>query len=197
MTLLTGYWGLDNIIILSSVVIAAYLYMTRNFNYWRKRGVLEIQPTAFVGNFGSYFWKNSLSNLLKNLYDQAKGQPYIGFYIYDTPALLICDNKLLQTIFIRDFNYFTDRYAMANQNDRVGYANLFSIKNPGWKDLRAKLTPFFSSAKMKNILTLMLQNARNLENHLDTLELEGKYIIYKSNVTKLYILFEKFISNIN
>jgi len=181
MTLLAGYWGLDKIIILwSVVVITAYLYMTRNFNYWRKRGILEIPPTPFLGNFGNCFLKKSPSNLLKDFHNQAKGQPYIGFYIYDKPALLICDLKLVQKILIKDFNYFCDRYGIADEKDRVGYANLFSLENPAWKTVRMKLSPFFTSAKLKNILSLILQDAKNLEDYLDMLKLEGKYITYQS-----------------
>jgi cytochrome P450 family 6 len=184
MTLLAGYWGFDIIIILLSVVvITAYFYMTRNFNYWRKRGIPEIPPTPFVGNFGKCFFMKSASNLLKEFHNQAKGQPYIGFYIFDKPALLICDRKLLQKILIKDFNYFRNRYGIADKKDRMGYANLFSIENPAWKTVRMKLSSFFTSAKLKNTLNLILQNAKNLEDYLDTLELKGKYIIYESHIT--------------
>lgn len=175
MAVLTAYWCLDGIIILASLIIAAYFYMTRKFNYWRNRGVLEVPPSPFVGNFGScLLLKESPQNFLKHLYEQAKGQPCLGFYILDKPALLICDHKLLQTIFIKDFNYFYDRYGLADQNDRVGYPNLFFLKNPAWKIVRTKLTPFFTSGKIKNMFGLMVECGKNLDEYLATLGLEGK-----------------------
>jgi len=126
MTLLIGYWSLYGIIIL---MISLYLYMTRKFNYWRERGVFEI-PMPFLGNIGGCLSLKQSSRFLKDIYEQAKGQPYIGFYILDKPALLLCDPSLLQKILIRDFNYFSNQYSSPNVNDRIGYANLFLIKDP-------------------------------------------------------------------
>ena len=51
MALLTAYWGLDSIIVLTTLVVTVYLYMTRKYNYWKKRGVFEVPPTPIFGNF--------------------------------------------------------------------------------------------------------------------------------------------------
>jgi len=155
----------------------AYFYMTRKFNYWRKQGVFEIPPMPFIGNIGSCLsLKQSPQHFLKNLYEQAEGQPYIGFYILDKPALLIRDPTLLQKIFIKDFNYFNDRYNASDANDRIGCANLFFLKNPAWKFVRTKLTSFFTSAKLKNTFDLILRCAKNLEEHFEMLKLDGNII---------------------
>jgi cytochrome P450 family 6 len=175
MALITAYGGLDGLIILTALIIAIYLYMTRKFNYWKKRGVLEVPPIPFLGNFAEcIFLKKSPGHFLKELYDQAKEMPYIGFYIFDEPALLVRDRELVKNVLIKDFNYFADRYASPDTNDRLGYANLFFIKSPAWKLLRTKLTPIFTSGKLKNMFELMLECAKNLDTYLESLKLEGK-----------------------
>jgi len=176
MTLITPYWGLDGILVLTTLMVVFYLYMTRKFKYWKKRGILETAPpTPFFGNFADcLLFKKSPANYLKEIYDQAKGLPYIGFYVMDKPILLICDRELVKNILVKDFNYFNDRYVNADPNDRLSYATLFFLKNPDWKIIRTKMTPFFTSGKMKKMFDLMVQCGKNLEGYLDSLEFKGK-----------------------
>jgi cytochrome P450 family 6 len=173
MTLITPYWGLDGLIILTTLMIVAYLYMTRKFNYWKKRGVMEVTPTPFLGSFVD-FLKKSPGCFIKDLYSQAKGMPYIGFYILDKPFLLIRDRELVKNILVKDFNYFTDRYASPGVQDRLAYASLFFIKNPAWKAVRTKLTPIFTSGKLKKMFELMQMCSDNLEEYLKSLKIEGR-----------------------
>ncbi|XP_046617580.1 cytochrome P450 6k1-like [Neodiprion virginianus] len=175
MALLTWYWGLDGILILLSLIFSAYLYMTRNFKYWEKQGVFELQPTAFIGNFKDcLLFRRSAGEFLKDLYDKGKGLKYLGFYIFDKPALLIRDPVIIKNVLIKDFNYFSDRFVAASDTDTLGTANLFSIKNPHWRILRNKLTPVFSSGKLKKMFYLMAAVAEDLDTHLETLNLHGK-----------------------
>jgi len=175
MALITVYWGLDGIILLTTLIITFYLYMTRKFNYWKKRGVMEVQPTPILGNFTDcILLKKSPGYVLKDLYDQGKGMPYIGFYLLDKPFLLIRDRELVKNVLVKDFNYFYDRYGSPDVNDRLGYANIFFLKNPVWKIIRTKLTPFFTSGKLKKMFELMLECSNNLHTYLESLKLEGK-----------------------
>ncbi|KYN13096.1 Cytochrome P450 6k1 [Trachymyrmex cornetzi] len=168
---LTDCWALDGIIILTILIITAYLYMTRNFKYWKKRGVLEITPTPFVGNFMECLL---LRKAPAYFYDRAKGEPYVGFYILDKPILLLRDHEIIKSILIKDFNIFCDRYATGNPKDRIGNSSLFLINNPTWKILRAKLSPFFTSGKLKKMFGLMLECGNHLNEYLDSLKLDGK-----------------------
>lgn len=175
MALITTYWGLDGMIILMTFMITAYLYMTRKFKYWKKRGILQITPTPFFGNFKEcLFLKKAPAYFLKEIHEETKGLPYVGFYVLDKPFLLIRERELVKNVLVKDFNYFSDRYMSADPNDRIGYANLFFMRNPTWKTIRTKLTPFFTSGKMKKMFDLMLVCVKNLDDHLDSLKLEGE-----------------------
>nr|XP_012224505.1 PREDICTED: cytochrome P450 6k1-like [Linepithema humile]XP_012224506.1 PREDICTED: cytochrome P450 6k1-like [Linepithema humile]XP_012224507.1 PREDICTED: cytochrome P450 6k1-like [Linepithema humile] len=190
MALITAHWGLDGIIVLTTLVTAAYLFMTRKFNYWKNRGVTELQPTPFFGNFTDcMLFKKSPGYLMKDFYDQGKGLPYLGFFILDKPVLLIRDRELVKDVLIKDFNYFADRYSTADTKDRMGYVNLFFLKNPAWKILRGKLTPFFSSGKLKKMFELMVEVAKNVDTCLESLELvgEGKEMEVKDITAKYSI----------
>ncbi|XP_060831894.1 cytochrome P450 6k1-like [Bombus pascuorum] len=175
MALLTPYWGLDGILILSSLMVAAYLFMTRKFNYWLKRGVNELPPTPFVGNFmDCLLFKKSAPQFLQEVHNYGRNLPLLGFYIFDKPYLLIRDPELVKHILVKDFEYFADRYSAADEkHDRLGYANIFMIKNPAWKSLRPKVTPTFTPGKLKQMFDLMLAVADDLGKHLESLHLEG------------------------
>ncbi|KAL0103190.1 hypothetical protein PUN28_017495 [Cardiocondyla obscurior] len=175
MALITPYWGLDGIIVVTTLFITLYLYMTRKFNYWKKRGVVEATPTPFFGSFvDCILLKKSPGLFFQELYDQAKGLPYIGFYVLDKPFILIRDRELVKNVLIKDFNSFVDRYGTPDQRDRLGYCNPFFLKNPAWKHLRTKLTPLFTSGKLKKIFELMLECGKNLDAYLKSLDLEDK-----------------------
>lgn len=176
MALITPYWGLDGLLVISSLMIGAYMYMTRKFKYWSKKGIKELSPTPFVGNFADcILLRKTNSEFIKELYDKAEGLPVIGFYIFDKPNILIRDQELTKHVLVKDFNFFADRYATADKvDDRLGYSNLFIMKNPSWKTLRTKLTPIFTSGKLKKMFELMLMNADDLANFLESMHLEGK-----------------------
>ncbi|XP_025265760.1 cytochrome P450 6k1 isoform X3 [Camponotus floridanus] len=182
MALITAYWDLDVIIVLTTLMVTVYLYMTRKFKYWKKRGIEEIfPPTPFLGNFTEcLLLKKAPAYFLKELYDQAKGLPYIGFYVLDKPFLLVRDRELIKNILIKDFNIFYDRYNIAYPDDQLGCNNLFFIRNPVWKMLRMKLTPFFTSGKLKKMFELMLNCGNHLSSYIESLkEGEGETIEVK------------------
>ncbi|XP_076164171.1 cytochrome P450 6k1-like [Ptiloglossa arizonensis] len=170
MAILTPYWGLDGIMFITFLMIAAYLYMTRKFKYWAKRGIMEIPPTPFLGNFGDcILQKKAPAEFVRDLYRESKGLPYMGFYLFDKPSFLVRDPQLIKHILVKDFNSFSDRYSSANVKDRLGYANLFQMKNPGWRILRSKLTPIFTSGKLKKMFDLMVMVTKDLDNYLESL----------------------------
>ncbi|XP_043483753.1 cytochrome P450 6k1-like [Leptopilina heterotoma] len=170
---------LTNILILLIVtiittIVAIYMYMTRKFKHWKKKGIVELKPTPFAGNFGDcLLMKISPGLLFKQIYDEGKGLPYVGMYIFDKPTLLLRDPEIIKRVLIKDFNYFNDRFSRASESDKIGNSNLFMIKNPDWKTVRAKLTPIFTSGRLKKMFLLMEEVGKDLDMHLASEVPEG------------------------
>ncbi|KAF5308485.1 hypothetical protein FQR65_LT06149 [Abscondita terminalis] len=56
--------------------------------------------------------------MLKTLYASTTA-PYMGFFMFDQPHLLIRDFDLIKNILITDFDYFSDRRAVTSQRDAI------------------------------------------------------------------------------
>ncbi|KZC14178.1 Cytochrome P450 6k1 [Dufourea novaeangliae] len=139
---------------------------------------METPPTPFLGNFGDcILLKKSATNFVKDLYDQSKGLRYMGFYIFDKPFLLIRDPELIKHVLVKDFSVFCDRYATSDVNDRIGSATIFLLKNPAWRTLRTKITPVFTSGRLKKMFHLMTLVADDLNEYLDGQKLENGKVI--------------------
>ncbi|KAH0550843.1 cytochrome P450 6k1-like [Cotesia glomerata] len=174
MGLITRYWILDSVFLLASLIFVGYLYMTRKFKYWKKRGVAEIPPTPFIGNFGPcLMMKRSGGQWIQDMYEWSAGLPYMGYYVFDRPFFLVRDPDLIKNILVKDFNYFNDRFAQASPHDRIGDANLFLIKNPMWKTVRAKLTPIYTSGRVKKMFELMVDVGDDLLSLMKTYNTKG------------------------
>lgn len=184
MALLTAQWALDGLLMVTALLTLVYFLLTRNYKYWAKRGVLEIPRTPLLGNFADcFFLKKAPCEFLQDLYDRSKGLPYMGFYIFNKPYFLARDPELLKYILVKDFHAFEDRHANADsKRDRLGYANVFLIKNPAWKILRNKLSPIFTSGKLKRMFDLMVLIGKDLENCLNSISTgdEGKEVEMKN-----------------
>ncbi|XP_033338373.2 cytochrome P450 6k1 [Megalopta genalis] len=202
MTLLTPHWCLDGILICASLIFAAYIYATRKFKYWAKKGIMEIPPTPFLGNFTDcLLFKKSPAEFLKDLHDRSKGLRYMGFYVLDKPFFLIRDPEVIKHVLVKDFHVFSDRHISPDVSDRLGYTNVFSMKNPGWKIIRSKLSPLFTSGRLKKLFESMLQVADDLDQFLENSNLgAGKIIEMKdlcANVTTDMIASTSFGLRVN
>lgn len=80
---------------------------------------------------------------------------------------MVQDPELIKRIFVTNFNSFSDRVLTAFRHDPLGYFNLFSIKGDLWKKIRQKLTPFFTSGKLKMMFYLLDMSANEMITSVD------------------------------
>jgi cytochrome P450 family 6 len=76
------------------------------------------------------------------------------------------DPELIKTILVREFNIFYDRHVRSNLKTDPLSQNLFLLKGAPWKYLRFKMTPLFTSFRVKQMFPLISTCAENLEEYL-------------------------------
>lgn len=140
-------------------------------NYWKNRNIPHIESPLLLGHFyKTVLLKESNINTLTYLYDHpnATGNPFVGINVFHKPAILLREPELIKRVLIKDFKYFTNRHVGADPiHDPIAGLNLFQINTPQWRELRNKLSPIFTSGKMKQMF-YMVENVGNALNETVT-----------------------------
>ncbi|GFY79559.1 cytochrome P450 3A21 [Trichonephila inaurata madagascariensis] len=83
-----------------------YWYSTRNFDFWKKRGVVYAKPIPFFGNTLELLWK-PLNEIELERYFRL-GRIY-GHFEGNRPVLSVADPKVLREILVKEFPSISSR----------------------------------------------------------------------------------------
>jgi cytochrome P450 family 6 len=153
-----------------------YFYVTRSFKIWHKLGIPYVKPTPFVGNLKEcVLLKTTIGEQLQRIYNDHNDKPYVGIFSFYKPSLLIRDQELVKNILVKDFHTFMDRtLATGDKYDPLFGKILSVLKGQLWRHLRIKLTPVFTSRKMKMMFGLMDTCGKELADCLEKATVNGK-----------------------
>ncbi|KAI8441397.1 hypothetical protein MSG28_015012 [Choristoneura fumiferana] len=142
-----------------------YLYGTQSYNYWKDKGVKYEKPLPFIGNAAPLFaHRVSVTTYITELYRKYPAEKYVGFYVASKTALLVKDIDLIKQVLVADFLHFYPRGL--NSHDEViepMLKNLFFADGDLWKLLRQRLTPAFTSGKLKAMFPLIVEKTERLQ----------------------------------
>ncbi|XP_061719500.1 cytochrome P450 6B1-like isoform X2 [Cydia pomonella] len=143
----------------------AYLYGTRSFKYWVERGVKHDKPLPVFGNaLDKFLQKISLCDLYSEAYRKFPNEKFVGLYLANDPKLILRDPELIKHVLITDFQHFHARGILPLENDlEPMFRNIFFADGDLWKLLRQRLTPAFTSGKLKAMFTLIVERAEKLQ----------------------------------
>ncbi|XP_063243313.1 cytochrome P450 6j1-like [Bacillus rossius redtenbacheri] len=186
MAILFNSWLLDATSILVTGFVILYFYITRNFNYWEKRGVRSVRPKPFLGSISSILLlRESIGCWLARNYRETVGEKFFGAYFVDKPALVVRDLELVKNIFVKDAHAFLDRNFSAREDvDPLFTKNLFGLKGKKWRHLRVKLSPTFTSGRMKKMFYLVDECGKQLASCLQQSASSGKPVNVKETMAR-------------
>lgn len=149
------------LISITFILAIVYYWCKYTYSYWQRKGIPHIKPTPIIGNTKEAFTlKRNFSLHLSDIYNDPKmaNEAVVGIYIFNQPGLIIREAELLKSILIKDFNYFNNRFSKCDPHgDALGNNNLFFARDSYWKELRTKISPVFTSGKIKQMYPLMLE----------------------------------------
>ncbi|XP_065366569.1 cytochrome P450 6a9-like [Calliphora vicina] len=164
------------------------VFMNKRLNYWQSLGIASEKPNFLLGNFTGLRSERSFTEIWLAHYKKFKGTgPFSGFYWFSHPAVFILDTELMKTILIKEFHKFADRGFFHNPEDDPLTGQLFMLDGARWKNLRQKLTPTFSSGKIK----LMFATVKRVAEEL-VMALEKKSKEEADNIVELRDILARF-----
>ncbi|XP_036333116.1 cytochrome P450 6a22-like [Rhagoletis pomonella] len=176
-------------IALLAIVIALIFYFLKyQQSYWRRRGVPHDEPSFPMGALKEWRHTKSFYEVLAPVYEKFKGTgPFCGIYFLIQPVVFVLDLELIKKILIKDFSNFQDRGVFHNEVEDPLTGNLFQLDGPKWSGLRKKLSPTFTSGKMKFMFPTVVEVAQEFikvmgekskdapDNILEITDLQARY----------------------
>ncbi|XP_061717078.1 cytochrome P450 6a2-like [Cydia pomonella] len=151
--------------LLAIVIILIYSYGTRTFSYWTKRGVKHDAPIPYFGTAKRQFLQQiAFADIYHEMYQKYPSERFVGYYLMTTPVLILRDPQLVKHVLVSDFNHFSSRnvFPMDDHPEPL-LKNLFTSEGDLWKLLRQRMTPAFTTGKLKAMFPLIMARAEKLQ----------------------------------
>ncbi|KAK4874012.1 hypothetical protein RN001_013372 [Aquatica leii] len=164
-----------------------YYKAVRSFNYWSHRGVVHKKRWHVIQNLRQLvFQRISFFDSVRNLYQEFSNERYFGSYQFLRPTLIINDLDLIKRVTVKDFEYFIDHNGVILEDvEPLKGRNLFNLKGQRWRDMRATLSPLFTSCKMKMMFTLINECAEEFTNYFE----KQKYTSFNLEIKDVFSRF--------
>lgn len=183
-------WSVERVSVITTLVGAMvmgllYSYITWSYSYWSKRNIPYLEPSFPFGNVQDLFLaKIDSGRFYERFYKQFKSHKFGGIFELGKPTLIVTDLDMVKQILTKDFAYFMDRALPPKTSHDFLANNLFGMEGNEWKDMRAKLTPTFSSGKMKLMYSLIEKCSEQLKDHLEPLAENDEIIDLKAVLSR-------------
>lgn len=152
-----------------------YFYLKKCFNYWKSRNVPHLEVKIPFGNVEPPFFrkKHNFQALCEPYnYFKSRGEKYFGFYLTVAPNFVPINLEITKDIMTRDFEHFIDRGMYCNEKADPLTVHLFAVDETKWKGLRTKMTPTFTSGKMKMMFPTLVECSEKLETAVEKMNNE-------------------------
>lgn len=159
-----------SVALLLAVAVASILFFVhlKVFSHWSRLGFPFEKPTFLFGNLSDVMSRKvSFGIHMYELYKKSTAPLVQGIYFFYRPALLVTNAELAQRILVQDFASFHDRGNFHNPKTDPMSAHLFNMPGTEWKNLRAKLTPTFTTGKLKSMMSTILVEGEVLKKYLE------------------------------
>ncbi|KAK9501873.1 hypothetical protein O3M35_012515 [Rhynocoris fuscipes] len=154
------------------ILLAYFIHKAKeSYKYWEKLGVPHKKPRLFFGNWPvqMFFLRTTFIEGICEYLKHFPDDKLIGFYDFTVPILLIKDVDAIENILIKDFNNFVDHGFPINRRNAFDIS-LFTMNGKEWRALRYKLSPLFTTTKLKSMYGPMAECSQSLTSILDKID---------------------------
>ncbi|KAH0821176.1 hypothetical protein GEV33_001615 [Tenebrio molitor] len=159
---------LDVLGIVVATVVVVVGFLKWKFSYWSRLGLPTINPTIPFGDGKKLIvGEHSIGEQFEEFYEnfKARGLKHGGVHVGVKPFYIPIDPELVKHILLKDFQHFVNRGSYIDEVNDPLSGHILSMEDNRWKNMRAKLTPTFTSGKIK----MMFETLANCSVGLKTL----------------------------
>ncbi|XP_072938204.1 cytochrome P450 6k1-like [Epargyreus clarus] len=165
--------------VLAAVVVclAAWLYSRwlKVKRFWADRGVPHLPPHPIFGSL-TFLQQVNPGIWMQKIYEHFDS-PYVGAWMFWRPALIINSPEIARNVLVKDSAVFRNRFLSSASHDTIGSLNIFTANDPLWSNVRRRLTPMFTSSKLKTIQLLMASKSKELVQRIAMERKKGRFNI--------------------
>nr|AQS60682.1 cytochrome P450 CYPSF02 [Sogatella furcifera] len=158
---------------ISFVVSVAYFYCEWLYGYWKRKNVPHKKASSLIYGSIKKLFKAEVSQgvFFKDIYDSFPGEPFVGFYEFQRPSLLVRDPEIVKKVMTENFNSFHKNGVYMNERENSFFSrNPFVLSGASWKEARSKLTQALTVNKLKFIPESVSKMYPSMKTFLDETE---------------------------
>lgn len=176
------------------VLLLNNLRMRQSYSYFRRHKLphLPISSWTPLGHLKQLLLlRISFGDLFQNVYADVRirQEKLAGFFVFQTPALIVRDPELIRLVLVKEFNSFLNRYEAADAvGDPMGALTLPLAKYHQWRESRQIMSQLFTSGQMKQRMYPRLQRVLlDLELHVERkMSGQAQRVLPLSEMCQLY-----------
>ncbi|XP_049539830.1 probable cytochrome P450 9f2 [Anopheles darlingi] len=159
------------VIPLVSVLLALWVYLTRNNGYFKDIPIPCLPVMPLFGSTARLMLKRiSFQDYVRETYSRFPDARLYGTFEMLTPMFVVRDPELIKRITVKDFDHFVNHRAMfAAADDPTSSVllskTLFVLNDQRWRDMRTTLSPTFTGSKMRQMFELIVECSTSMVQH--------------------------------
>lgn len=154
----------------TTILIGIITSYRRKFSYWEKIGLPTLNPIVFFGDTKDQtLGRKTFGETSKEIYQEIRKKKlkHAGIYSGQSPVYVPVDPELIKNVLQRDFPHFINHGGFIDEKTDPLSGHLFNLEDAKWRNMRIKLTPTFTSGKMKMMFQTLLDCTTGLKHVMD------------------------------
>ncbi|KAJ3642923.1 hypothetical protein Zmor_025670 [Zophobas morio] len=143
-----------------TLVVVVFAYSKWRHQYWKRKNL-------------PYYLVPTVQR------NQREGVETRRNFFLTRPVYFVIEPDYVRNVMSKDFQHFVNRGSYYNEEDDPLSAHLFAIGGQKWRNLRMKLTPTFTSAKMKMMFPTVVECEGGLQKRIEEESLKNEPINIK------------------
>lgn len=174
--------------IILSILTAVFLFVKKRFSFFEEHGIPYVKPSFPLGNMKGIGSEFHMAEIIQKVYEECKTKgKIVGFYNLLQPIYMVTDVDVIKLITIKDFNNFVNRGLFNNEEYEPLSAHLFSIEDDRWRFIRSKLSPVFTSGKLKNMYSTIENLGKNFVSVVEKKSKNGDPVAVKDLANRFVV----------